>query len=97
MKGLVNKPQFDTSVFTPGRAIRVESRDRNKFYGFNNNCLVVKATPLNMDVAYVKDENNKEIPPHIDYETIPVDLVASGVVTITLMIQAVEAEKEEHA
>lgn len=102
MKGLVNKPQFDTTVFAPGKAVRVESshyENRNDFYGFRNDCLIVKAEPLQITIAYVKNETSGSHD-YEEYSTpvvgltqklLPVDLVANGVVTITLMEKAVEA------
>ncbi|NOW84305.1 hypothetical protein B0H39_002186 [Clostridium beijerinckii] len=52
--GIVNKPQFDTNVFRVGEAFRMTGN--SKGYNFDRDCLILKSTPLSLEVAYVDNE-----------------------------------------
>lgn len=88
---LVNKPQFDTAKLRPGKALRVSSKDRNDWYGFNYDCLIVEAAPLELQLAYVKErkgdieDDERGSYYSVEKKTLPIDLVASGTVTIELL------------
>lgn len=80
---LIERPQFDTKSLKPGTAVRVKSSDRNNWYGFNYDCLIVESRPLSLKLAYVK-KSDKHMEDINDVETksLPVDMVADGVITI---------------
>lgn len=89
---IVQKPQFDTVVLSPGTALFVKSnRDREQFYNFFQRCLIVKSEPLALKLAYVKAhgkrglDEDEEADAYIDYKTLPVSLVAEGVVEIEVL------------
>lgn len=54
--GVVNKPQFDTSVFRVGNAIHIVGRCKS--YSFDRDCIIQKSTPLSLKVVFVNDESD---------------------------------------
>lgn len=81
MEGLISKPQFDANVFMPGTAFSVATRDRNEWYGFNYNCLVVEYAPLKLTVAHINKDG------HLKTRCIPVGAVADGTLTIKFLVE----------
>ncbi|HLO11579.1 MAG TPA: hypothetical protein VK190_04920 [Pseudoneobacillus sp.] len=63
MKGLIQKPLFDDSVFKAGTAIAVRSRDYNHsklVKGFTFNCLVIKCEPMKLLLGMITRAGNFE-------------------------------------
>lgn len=76
---LVSRPQFDTNVLTPGCVVRFTSENyvavRNSYA---RNCLITKATPIELRLAFVNDEDD------IDEVRVTSEQVSSGEVKIML-------------
>lgn len=93
VEGLIVKPQYDLNKFMPGTAVNVKSIGaKDPFYDFNNNCLVISATPLKINVVYIYDNRKR----HLDHDDeegygsyrtidIPIDLVAEGKLKLTFL------------
>lgn len=76
MEVLVSKPQFDTNILQAGSAIRVKSiSGRNEFYDIDNDCLIVKCSPLGLRIAYLKNKSVLEL-------DLPLEMVTSGAIII---------------
>ncbi|MDU0154036.1 hypothetical protein [Bacillus cabrialesii] len=78
---LVNKPQFDVDTLSPGTAVCVNTRS----YDFLNltahkdfNAIVCKASPLELNIVFVRDEAHCT-------ETLSITDVVNGHLTITLL------------
>jgi hypothetical protein len=83
IKGLVNKPQFDTSVFQVGKAIHVKvsgNKAKELTFNFNKDCLIMQVGPLHLTVAYMSKEETET-----EEARIVVDDVSSGNVVITFL------------
>jgi len=80
--GLVTKPQFDMNIFEKGAAIKVVAVDANKtnlHYGFSENCLITRATPLAIEIGYCDGDGD------IQAKEIQVGEVVNGYVDITIL------------
>jgi hypothetical protein len=56
MKGIVNKPQFNSEIFKQGTALQIKSSNPNdhKLYrGSITNCLVSFCGPLILDLVFI--------------------------------------------
>lgn len=60
--GIVSRPQFDTSVYKPGVAVVVTDYGVRNYRvldgNYSKHCLIVSATPLRLEVAYVNAEGD---------------------------------------
>lgn len=102
---VVNRPQFDTSILTPGTAVYVRGTGSSDgFYGFDKPCLITTATPLALTVAYVdipatrkssidafEDEDESLALVNMKYKVIGINLVSGMKVRIRLMAEVKEA------
>lgn len=80
MELIVQKPQFNTAALVEGTAVRVKGvRDRNAFYSFEANCLVLKSGQLGITLAYVDKKGSYAV------KDLPIQLVADGLVEIKIM------------
>ena len=80
--GIISKPQFDMNIFEKGLAIKVVAVYANKTnlqYGFNASCLVTKASPLAINIAYVDNDGD------VDNYEITIGHVVEGYVDITML------------
>ncbi len=81
LKGIVNKPQFDTEVFEQGKAINIKQYSlSNGFKLKDKNGLIGRVNPLEI-IVWVYDKYSN------DCETvvITIDLVVSGEYEISLL------------
>ncbi|NFL75506.1 hypothetical protein FDB81_07140 [Clostridium sporogenes] len=80
MKGIVSKPQFDTTTFEKGKAVHVRQVTSNDNELKSVDCIISKTNPLYLIVNYYSE---------IEYEItdikITIDDVVSGEYTISLM------------
>ena len=68
--GVVNKPQFDVNTFSTGKAIRIVGN--SKGFNFDRDCLILKATPLSVEIVYVNNEHDT------DTFTVSIEEVVTG-------------------
>jgi hypothetical protein len=54
--GVVSRPQFDVNTFSTGKAIHIVGN--SKGLNFDRDCLIVKSTPLSMEIVYVDNEHD---------------------------------------
>ncbi|NFD30440.1 hypothetical protein EXN57_02750 [Clostridium botulinum] len=80
MKGIVSKPQFDTSVFKVGKAVHVKQVATNGYVLFDKHCIISKTNPLYLIVHYYSET---------EYEITDIQITIGNVVrgeyTISLM------------
>ena len=77
MDVLVNKPQFDMNILQVGKAIRVKSiKGCNGFCNIDNDCLIVKSSPLGLQIAYLRDKELRKL-------DLPLGMVTTAIMRIT--------------
>lgn len=74
--GIVNKPQFDINTFSIGKAFRMTGN--SKGFNFDRDCLILKSTPLSLEVVYVNNEHDT------DTFTIGIAEAVTGRIRLTL-------------
>lgn len=80
LKGIVNKPQFDTAIFEEGKAVHVKQFNLKGYELKDRDGLIGRVNPLEIVVwLYDKREND------CDYIEISIDSVVSGEYEISLL------------
>ena len=82
---LASKPQFDTKMFEPGTAVRIDAAPgQGGCHGFKANCLVSKCTPLELTLEFIKvDEVRGDV--GFDSQVLPVECVSEELVNIEIL------------
>lgn len=83
---LVSKPQFDTNVLKPGKAVQITKTDRG--YRTKRAAIITDITPLQLTYAYYED-GDRLVTSRVD-----VDDVAKGFVDIELLVPAAPPAKQ---
>ena len=56
MKGLITKPQFDTNIFSIGKAVLLI---RNSS-AWNMDCLILESSPMELKLLFINSQNEDE-------------------------------------
>jgi len=78
--GVVQSPTFNLKQFPVGKSLRIRSNDRKDFYGFDYDVLVVRCSPLQLEVAYINQDKLNVT--SVVNKIIPIGVVADGDIEI---------------
>ena len=87
---VLSKPQFDTKMFEPGTAVRVEVSTKEQhsgWYRFKANCLVSDCTPLGVTLEFIETDKVYGFI-GFDSKVLPVEMVDQNIASIEILRRA---------